>query len=141
MKSPGAPALRREVERLFWREVAAGLSSEDAAVAVGVSQAAGTRWFRERGGMATFMVAPLTGRFLSFVEPEEIAVLNSEGLGVREIARRVGRDPSTISRELRRNAATRGGKLGYRASVAQWKAQLLARRPKTGETGAERAVA
>jgi IS30 family transposase len=49
---------------------------------------------------------------------------------VREIARRLGRSPSTISRELRRNAATRGGKLDYRASVAQWKAELLARRPK-----------
>ena len=52
---------------------------------------------------------------------------------MREIARRLGRDPSTISRELRRNAATRGGKLDYRASVAQWKAELLARRPKTAK--------
>ena len=43
MKSPGAPALRREVERWFWREIAKGLSSEDAAVAVGVSPAAGSR--------------------------------------------------------------------------------------------------
>ena len=38
--------------------------------------------------------------------------------------------PSTISRELRRNAATRGGYLDYRASVAQWKAELMAHRPK-----------
>ena len=38
--------------------------------------------------------------------------------------------PATISRELRRNAATRGGKPEYRASVAQWKAQTAARRPK-----------
>lgn len=37
------------------------------------------------------------------------------------------------SHELRRNAATRGGKLDYRASVAQWKAELLARRPKTAK--------
>jgi transposase, IS30 family len=131
MKSPGAPALRRDVERLFWREIAKGLTSEDAAIAVGVSQAAGSRWFRERGGMPLFMVHPLRGRYLSFVEREEIAVLKSQGLGVREIARRVGRDPSTISRELRRNAATRGGRLDYRASVAQWKAELLAQRPKT----------
>jgi len=68
---------------------------------------------------------------LSFPEREEIAVLKAQGAGVREIARQLGRDPSTISRELRRNAATRGGKLDYRASVAQWKAELLARRPKT----------
>jgi len=51
MKSPGAPSLRREVERQFWRGVARGLSSEDAAVAIGASPAAGSRWFRERGGM------------------------------------------------------------------------------------------
>jgi IS30 family transposase len=133
MKSPGAPALRRDVERLFWREIARGLTSEDAALAVGVSQPAGSRWFRQRGGMPLFMVAPVMGRYLSFPEREEIALLKSQGLGVREIARRLGRDPSTISRELRRNAATRGGKLDYRASVAQWKAELLARRPKTAK--------
>jgi IS30 family transposase len=133
MKSPGAPALRRDVERLFWREIARGLTSEDAAIAVGVSQAAGSRWFRERGGMPLFMVATLTGRYLSFPEREEIAALRAQGVGVREIARRLGRSPSTISRELRRNAATRGGKLDYRASVAQWKAELLARRPKTAK--------
>src|SRR5699024_3535518 len=72
-------------------------------------------------------------RYLSFAEREEIALMRSGSLGVREIARRLGRDPSTISRELRRNAATRGGKLEYRASVAQWKAELLARRPKTAK--------
>jgi len=133
MKSPGAPSLRREVEREFWREVAKGLSSEDAAIAVGASQAAGSRWFRERGGVPSFMVAPLTGRYLSFSEREEIAMLTAHGTGVREIARLLHRDPSTVSRELRRNAATRGGRLDYRASVAQWKAELLARRPKTAK--------
>jgi IS30 family transposase len=115
---------------VFWRQIATGLTSEDAAIAVGVSQAAGGRWFRERGGMPTFMVTPLTGRYLSFREREEIALLKAQGAGVRQIARQLGRAPSTISRELRRNAATRGGKLEYRASVAQWKAELLARRPK-----------
>ena len=44
---------------------------------------------------------------------------------------RWARSASTISRELRRNAATRGGKLEYRASVAQWKSELVAQRPKT----------
>jgi IS30 family transposase len=121
------------VERSFWREIAKGLSSEDAALAVGVSQAAGSRWFRERGGMPTFVLDPLSGRYLSFQEREEIAMLRAQGTGIREIARRLGRSPSTISRELRRNAATRGGKLDYRASVAQWKAELVARRPKTAK--------
>jgi IS30 family transposase len=136
MKSPGKPSLGRDVQRRFWREIAKGLSSEDAALAVGASQAAGSRWFRERGGMPTFMLDPISGRYLSFQEREEIAMLRAQGAGVREIARRLGRSPSTISRELRRNAATRGGKLDYRASVAQWKAELVARRPKTAKLAA-----
>jgi hypothetical protein len=53
--------------------------------------------------------------------------------GVREVARRLGRSPSTISRELRRNAATRGGGLEYWASTAQWHAERRARRPKTAK--------
>jgi IS30 family transposase len=133
MKSPGAPALRREVEREFWREIAKGVTSEEAAAAVGVSPAAGSRWFRQSGGMATLDLAPLSGRYLSFDEREEISLLRAQGVGVREIARQLSRAASTISRELRRNAATRGGKLEYRASVAQWKAELVACRPKTAK--------
>jgi IS30 family transposase len=76
---------------------------------------------------------PASGRYLSFEEREEIALLRVQNHGVREIARRIGRDASTVSRELRRNAATRGGKLDYRASVAQWKADLVAMRPKTAK--------
>lgn len=79
------------------------------------------------------MLASLLGRYLSFEEREEIAICRAQSVGVREIARRLGRSPSTISRELRRNAATRGGQLDYRASVAQWKAELMARRPKTAK--------
>jgi transposase len=69
-------------------------------------------------------------------EREEIAILKATGSGVREIARALRRSPSTISRELRRNASTRGGKLDYRASVAQWKAELIARRPKVAKLAA-----
>ena len=130
MKSPGAPSLRREVEREFWGEIAKGLLAEEAALAVGVSSAVGCRWFRHRGGMSPFDLRPATGRYLSFGEREDIALLKVQGAGVRQIARELGRDPSTISRELRRNAATRGGKLHYRASVAHWKAELVATRPK-----------
>jgi IS30 family transposase len=133
MKSPGAPRHRREVEREFWREIGKGLLPEEAAAAVGVSQAVGGRWFRHGGGMPTVDLAPLSGRYLSFREREEIALLKMQGAGVRQIARLLARAPSTISRELRRNAATRGGRLDYRASVAQWKADLVARRPKTAK--------
>ncbi len=130
MRSPGAPSLRREVERQFWVQIATGITSEKAAEAAGVSEAVGARWFRYRGGMPLFMSKPVSNRYLSFAEREEIGVLRAQNLSVREIARRIGRSPSTVSRELTRNAATRGGKLEYRASVAQWKSELLARRPK-----------
>lgn len=83
--------------------------------------------------MPPINLAEPSGRYLSFTEREEIAILKAQGHGVREIARRLSRDPSTISRELRRNAATRCGKLDYRASVAQWKAELVAQRPKTSK--------
>ena len=80
--------------------------------------------------MPTVELGPSTGRYLCFSEREEIALLRVQGLGVRAIAREIGRSPSTVSRELRRNAATRGAKLEYRAGVAQWKAELAARRPR-----------
>ena len=120
MRSPGAPSLRREVERQFWEQIATGMTSQKAAEVIGVSQAVGTRWFRHRGGMPLFMSKPVSERYLSFAEREEIGLLRAQDVGVREIARRIGRSPSTVSRELTRNAATRGGKLEYRASVAQW---------------------
>src|SRR5471032_1445294 len=130
MYSPGAPSLGHVTERRFWQHIATGITSEKAAAAVGVSQAVGSRWFRYRGGMPLFMSKPIAGRYLSFAEREEIALLSVQGLGVREIARRIERSPSTVSRELIRNAATRGGYLEYRASVAQWKAERFAKRPK-----------
>ncbi len=130
MHSPGAPSHRHETERLFWKQIATGITSERAAEAVGVSPAVGSRWFRYRGGMPLFMSKPISGRYLSFGEREEIALLSAQGFGVREIARRIGRSPSTVSRELTRNAATRGGYLEYRVSVAQWKAERFAKRPK-----------
>jgi IS30 family transposase len=139
MRSPGRPPVaRREDRQRFWAAIANGLSSEQAGVAAGVSPAVGVRWFREGGGMPSVSRAPLSGRYLSFVEREEIAILNARGCGVREIARRVGRSASTISRELRRNAGTRGGALDYRATTAQWHADRRARRPKTAKLAASR---
>jgi IS30 family transposase len=75
--------------------------------------------------------APLpTNRSLSFVEREEIALECARGTGVRAIARKLGRSPSTISREIRRNSATRSGEFNYRAIAAQWHADRAAKRPK-----------
>jgi IS30 family transposase len=135
---------RREDRRRFWTAIAAGRSSEDAAVEVGVSPAAGVRWFREAGGMPPSTLArssrPPSGRYLSFAEREEVALWRAQGHGVREVARRLGRAASTVSRELRRNAATRGGALEYRATAAQWHAERAARRPKRAKLAANPAL-
>lgn len=138
LSSPGRPpvAIRADQVR-FWAAIAAGRSSEDAAAEVGVSMPVGSRWFRGSGGMPpthlAVSAAPLSERYLSFTEREEIALLRVQGHGVRHIARTLNRSPSTISRELRRNAATRSGKLEYRATTAQWHADRSARRPKAAK--------
>jgi IS30 family transposase len=131
MRSPGRPrAGRLEHRQRFWAAIAGGAWSDAAAAEAGVSGALGVRWFGEGGGMPSVTLAAPSGRYLSFAEREEIALLRAEGCGVREVARRLGRSPSTISRELRRNAATRCGRLDYRATTAQWHADRRARRPK-----------
>jgi IS30 family transposase len=70
---------------------------------------------------------------LSFDERELIVLWHAQKVSIREIARRLGRSASTISRELRRNASTRGGTLTYRATVAQWHRDRRATRPKTAK--------
>lgn len=130
MRSPGRWGFPRRVEREFWLRIGQGLPTAKAAEAVGVSEVIGGRWFREGGGMPPMTLAEPTGRYLSFVEREEIAILRALGHGPREIGRRIGRDASTISRELRRNAATRSTNPGYRATTAQWKSEIAAKRPK-----------
>jgi len=83
---------------------------------------------------------PPSGRYLTFAEREEIALALAQGFGVREIARRLGRAASTVSREVRRNAATRSGSLEYRASTAQWHAERSARRPKRAKLAVNAAL-
>ena len=135
MRSPGRPpVLHRSQRRPFWQAIADGCSSEEAGRRSGVSSPVGVRWFRECGGMPPSQLAPSapppTGRYLSLVERKQIALLRAQRQGVREIARQLARCASTISRELRRNAATRSGGFEYRAITAQWHADRAARRPK-----------
>ena len=88
--------------------------------------------------MPPICLAPVSERYLSFAEREEIAILRARGAGVRAIARELGRSPSTISRELRRNASTRTYRLEYRASTAQWHAERRASRPKVSKLAANK---
>jgi transposase, IS30 family len=135
--SPGRPTVAWREDRVrFWAAIGRGASSEDAAREIGVSQAVGTRWFRQAGGVAPKLPPAVSGRYLSYAEREDIAIWHAQQAGVREIARRLGRSPSTISRELRRNASTRTWRLDYRASTAQWHAERRARRPKVSKLAA-----
>src|SRR6266487_2246378 len=138
---PGRPSVARRDDRVrFWQSIASGTSSEDAAAAAGVSQAVGSRWFRQAGGMPPISLAPVSERYLSFAEREEIAIVHAQQVGVREIARRLGRSASTVSRELRRNASTRSYRLEYRATTAQWHAERRASRPKVSKLAANDAL-
>ena len=132
--SPGRPTVAWREDRVrFWSAVALGDKTEVAAAAAKVSSPVGFRWFRHAGGVNPCLPPTVSGRFLSFAEREDIALYKAQGLGVRAIARKVGRSPSTVSRELRRNASSRAYPPEYRASVAQWHAERRARRPKTAK--------
>ncbi len=135
--SPGRPTVAWREDRVrFWAAVARGVMTEDAAVEAGVSAPVAFRWFRHAGGVNPALPPVVSGRYLSFAEREDIAIWHAQHLGVREIARRLGRDPSTVSRELRRNASTRTYRLDYKASVAQWHAERRARRPRIAKLAA-----
>lgn len=139
MRSPGRPPIAgREKQQRFWAAIAEGLSTEDAAATIGVSEFAGLRLFRQSGGMRIISLEPKSTRYLAFAEREEIGLMKAQGAGVREIARQLNRAASTISRELRRNAATRNGALEYRASTAQWHSDRSAKRPKVAKLAASK---
>jgi len=126
----GTVHVPREVHRRFWRLITAGWSTDRAARQVGVDRSTGLKWFTEGGGMPPLSLAEPTGRYLSFSEREEIALCRAAGLGIRAIARQLGRHASTVSREVARGCLTRRPRNRYRASVAQARAERRARRPK-----------
>jgi transposase, IS30 family len=117
----------RQERRAFWRAVRDGLATVAAAERAGVSGTRGRRWFRESGGVSPVELAEPAGRYLTLAEREEIACALERDEGVCEIARLIGRDKGTISREIRRNRVE--GR-PYRAVSAQALAEERARRPK-----------
>jgi IS30 family transposase len=123
------PGRARCVRERFWAAIREGMLVPAASAAAGVSQTTGNLWFTQAGGVISNGTAPVSGRQLCFAEREDIALLRVQGLSQSEIAVRLGRHKSTISRELRRNAT----QAGYRASVAEDRAQARAKRPKTAK--------
>ncbi len=119
---------RRELQRQFWWLIRAGLAKKRAAVALGLNEDTGKTWFRQAGGVVpAFVTAPSSGRFLSFAEREEIFAGVERHESIRRIAQRLGRAPSSVHRELRRNRRWPGD---YRPSRGQRRAERMAARPK-----------
>lgn len=115
-----SPTLRKEL----WRRWRDGESLADLSRALAVSQPAVSVQIARAGG-----IRPCFGRrptALAEAEREEISRCVASEWSIRRIAAHLGRAPSTISRELKRN----GGRRHYRARNAEWCAWRRARRPK-----------
>jgi transposase, IS30 family len=117
-----------EVVQRFWAAMQRGEFITDAAAEAGTYRKKGARWLVAAGGVRPRRGRDLQGRCLTFSEREEIALARAGGESMRAIARRLGRSPSTISRELARNAGCSGQP--YRATTAHALAYERAGRPK-----------
>ena len=98
-----------ELYQPFWAAWQAGEFLTDAAAVAGTHRHRGLAWLRQAGGVRPRRGRNLQGRYLSFAEREEIAMARAAGESIRQVARRLGRSPSTISRELARNADRAAG--------------------------------
>jgi IS30 family transposase len=119
--------MRPEVIQPFWAALQVGEFISTAAEGVGTYRVKGRRWILAESGIRPRRGRDLKGRCLTFTEREEIALGRAGGESVRCLARRLGRAPSTVSRELRRNVDRRGD---YRATSAHALAWQRASRPK-----------
>jgi IS30 family transposase len=134
------PAPLTDKREQFARLVEQGVSNSEACRQVGINRRTGTRWRFGRqitgAGGATLEYPPVTAtelrvmspRYLSEADREAIAELRRAGLTLREIGDRIGRNASTISRELKRNVDSQGAK--YRPAVAHRMAVKRRARPR-----------
>ena len=129
MAKLGRPRVPRAVRARFWDGVRSGLSLREAAAAAGVHRGQAEGWFREAGGVKGNGPVTGKGRYLSLAEREEIMAGLAAELSQAEIARRLGRPASTVSREIDRNCPAAGPRR-YRAVAAQVRAEERAARPK-----------
>lgn len=134
----GNQASRNRQDR-FWELLRQGYTAGAACEAVEVHRTQGYRWIKAAGGRFPVAERPRSGRYLGQDDRLKIADLHLTGAGVRHIARELGRAPSTISRELRRNS--RPGTGAYRPYAAQKRCDQRACRPKPGKLTDARLVA
>lgn len=122
---------RLELEAAYWRLLQSGLGTVEACRQLGIGRKTGYRWRSENGGLPPERVPELSqsGRYLSLLERKRIATLRERGLGIREIAARLGRSPSTVSRELRRNTLKHDQGV-YDADMAHHRSRARGARPR-----------
>lgn len=120
-----------DLETEYWKLLHAGVGTVAACKLLGIGRKTGYRWRAENGGLPPGRLAESarSDRYLSLLERQRIASLRERQLGVREIARRLGRSPSTISRELRRHLRTHDRGL-YDGDLAHARARERSRRPR-----------
>ncbi|MEU6579135.1 IS30 family transposase [Streptomyces sp. NPDC046805] len=124
------------------------MSSREACRIVGINLRTGKRWRNGRapsgsevGALPITAVAPVSGpsRFLRENDRVRIADRLREKASIRQIAAELGRSPSTISREIRRNRTVDPrGRWHYRPHAAQARAEARRPRPKPGKIGQNR---
>jgi transposase, IS30 family len=105
------PSRMAYVGRRFWDLVRDGMPPGEAGLAAGVSITAGRRWFAEAGGVRPRFREPAAmGQRprMTYEEREEIQDGVARHESIREIARRLGRHPSTVMHEINRNGWCRG---------------------------------
>ncbi|MEU9609907.1 IS30 family transposase [Streptomyces sp. NPDC048057] len=143
-QAQGPKALVREREEYF-RLMDQGFNNTEACRIVGINRRTGKRWRHGRQATGQTPGAPPIRRPLSSAGPSRylreadrihIADRRREKASIRQIASELGRSPSTISREIRRNGALwRGKDWVYRPHAAQSRADARRPRPKPGKIG------
>lgn len=123
---------RLDIESEYWLLLASGVGTVEACKQLGIGRKTGYRWRAETGGLPPVALSESgrSQRYLSLLERRRIATLHRDGLSVRQIAEQLGRSPSTISRELRRNTAAHDH--SYDGDLAHARARERARRPRRG---------
>jgi IS30 family transposase len=122
--------VRPDLMQVFWARMRAGGFISEAVELIDTSRRTGRRILVDAGGVRPRRGRALKGRCLTFEQREEIAIRRAQGQSLRQIGGAIGRSPSTVSRELRRNAVVG---VGYRATSAHALAFERASRPKPGK--------